>query len=381
MGEIRTAKTGGKTMASGGDDDEMKEPEWMVKKREYEQRMARAKNAKLRTLCTICGKKAKLPCPCGTAQYCTVACQKIDWRDRGHRKACKKIRDERAAEAARAEAPTPPPRDVVYGPAPRSHADEVRARIAAEHEAARARREANPEREPLSARYGGRCSICLEEWDVNAENKLLICCCQMVCRSCADKIGNECPLCRVPRANNDAETLARLRRHVENEVPEAVCSLGTAYLTGKLGLVKSSKKAMKLFKRAMDLGDVQATAHLAQLYNDGAGVKIDKKKTIQLLRKAADGGHAGAQYKIAGHIGTAATGEQDLEEAFRYTLLSATQGLTGAQWAAGMLYQDGAGVAANAEERLEEAKRWYTLAAAKGYEPAIKSLRELMSST
>jgi hypothetical protein len=168
---------------------------------------------------------------------------------------------------------------------------------------------------------------------------------------------------------------------VENEVPEAVCALGTAYLTGKLGLVKSSKKAMKLFKRAMDLGDVQATAHLAQLYNDGAGVKIDKKKTIQLLRKAADGGHARAQYKIAGHIGTAATGEQDLEEAFRYTLLSATQGLTGAQWAAGMLYQDGAGVAANAEERLEEAKRWYTLAAAKGYEPAIKSLRELMSST
>ena len=35
-------------------DGEMNEPEWMVKKREYEQRMARVKNAKLRTLCTIC---------------------------------------------------------------------------------------------------------------------------------------------------------------------------------------------------------------------------------------------------------------------------------------------------------------------------------------
>ncbi|KAH8059193.1 hypothetical protein JL722_5747 [Aureococcus anophagefferens] len=84
--------------------------------------------------------------------YCSTECQRIDWRDRGHRKACKKIRDERAAaEAARAEAPTPPPsppRDVFYGPAPRSYADEVRARIAAEHEAARLRREANPEPEP-----------------------------------------------------------------------------------------------------------------------------------------------------------------------------------------------------------------------------------------
>ena len=46
---------------SGRDEhDEMKEPEWMVKKREYEQRMARVKNAKLRTLCTICSAKAKL---------------------------------------------------------------------------------------------------------------------------------------------------------------------------------------------------------------------------------------------------------------------------------------------------------------------------------
>ncbi|KAH8057831.1 hypothetical protein JL722_6370 [Aureococcus anophagefferens] len=129
-------------------DGEMNEPEWMVKKREYEQRMARVKNAKLRLTCTICGEKAKLPCPCGTAQYCTVACQKVDWRERGHKKVCKEIR-------ARAEAPTPPPsppRDVFYGPAPRSHADEIRARIAAEHEAARALREANPEPEPLSAR-------------------------------------------------------------------------------------------------------------------------------------------------------------------------------------------------------------------------------------
>ncbi|KAK7254405.1 hypothetical protein SO694_00150077 [Aureococcus anophagefferens] len=143
---------------------------WQEKKLEYENRMARARGKKLDTLqtCTICGAdKAKACRGCGTTAYCSTACQRIDWRDRGHRKVCKKIQ---AAEAARAEAPTPPPsppREVFYGPAPRSHADEIRARIAAEHEAARVRREANPEREPLSARYGSRCPICLEEWDVN----------------------------------------------------------------------------------------------------------------------------------------------------------------------------------------------------------------------
>ena len=83
--------------------------EWQVKQREYEQKKARAKALKLRLTCTICGEKAKLNCPCGTTQYCSTACQRIDWRDRGHRKACKKIRNERAAEAARAEAPTPSP--------------------------------------------------------------------------------------------------------------------------------------------------------------------------------------------------------------------------------------------------------------------------------
>ncbi|KAH8076435.1 hypothetical protein JL721_436 [Aureococcus anophagefferens] len=128
---------------------------WQEKKLEYENRMARAKGKKLDTLktCTICGAdKAKACQGCGTTAYCSTDCQRIDWRDRGHRKVCKKIQ---AAEAARAEAPTPPPsppRDVFYGPAPRSDADVIRARIAAEHEAARVRREANPEQEPLSAR-------------------------------------------------------------------------------------------------------------------------------------------------------------------------------------------------------------------------------------
>ena len=203
--------------------------DWEKKQKEYEERMARVKNAKLRLTCSICSAKAKLPCPCGTAQYCSVACQKVDWRERGHRTACKKIRDERAAEAARAEAPTPPPsppQEVFYGPAPRSHADEVRARIAAEHEAARARREANPEPEPLSARFGSRCPICYEDWDVNEVHYMRPCCCLRVCGSCHYKIGYKpCPLCRLPTPTSHAEYLAHIRRHVENDVPEAMCHL------------------------------------------------------------------------------------------------------------------------------------------------------------
>jgi len=222
--------------------------EYVEKQREYEAKKARAKALKLRLTCTICGANPRtlLNCPCGTTQYCSTECQRIDWRDRGHRKACKKIRNERAAEAARAEAPIPPPSPPVYGPAPRSQADEIRARIAAEHEAARARREANPERQPLSARWGSRCPICLEEWDVNEENMLRCCCCRVVCTSCEDKIGFDvpCPLCRAPATKNAKEELAQLRRHVENEVPEAIKTLGDAYCAGRYGLVRSAKKVV-----------------------------------------------------------------------------------------------------------------------------------------
>ena len=228
------------------------EMEWQVKQREYEAKKARAKALKLRLTCTICGANPKilLNCPCGTTQYCSTECQRIDWRDRGHRKACKKIRNERAAEAARPEAPTPPPsppKEVVYGPAPRSHADEVRARIAAEHEAARLRREANPEPEPLNARFGSRCPICLEAWDVNNLDVFRTCCARSICSSCHDKIGKHqpCPLCLAP-CGDVATALVRLRRHVENEVPEAIVHLGQAYVDGYYELVKSNKKAAKL---------------------------------------------------------------------------------------------------------------------------------------
>jgi len=345
------------------------DPELMKKQREYEARKHRTKLAL--NICTICGKKDARPCKgCGTTSYCSTDCQRIDWRDRGHRKACKKIQ---AAEAARAEAPTPPPsppRDVFYGPAPRSHADEIRARIAAEHEAARARREENPEREPTSARYGSRCPICLEEWDVNDPGMLRVCCCRMVCKSCQDKVGTgACPLCRIPCAKSEAEALAQIRRHVENEVPEAIMHLGSAYSHGKYGLVKSDKKAAKIYRRAVELGDVGAMVSLGKLYELGSGVKLDKKKAARLYRTGADRGDAFAQT----NLGVLLYSEERFEEAFRYYALAANQGDTFAEFNLGCCYMSGACM----EVDLGKARYWFERAAAKGDEDATRNLARL----
>ena len=152
----------------------------------------------------------------------------------------------------------------------------------------------------------------------------LVCCCRRVCRSCENKIGfGACPLCRIPCAETDAEQLARLRRHVENEVPEAIRFLGDAYRYGDFGLVKSDKKAAKIYRRAVELGDVQAMVNLGVAYYLGQGVKLDWKKAKRLQRMAADRGCAFGQ-KNVGEI--CEVKEGDISEARKWYALSAAQG-------------------------------------------------------
>ena len=333
--------------------------DWEIKRNSYEQqarsKQAQAKQRNLRLACTICGEKSKLLCPCGTTQYCTVACQKIDWRERGHRTACKQIRDDRTAEAARAEAPPSPP-EVFYGPAPRTGADEVRSRIAAEHEAARVLREENPEPEPMSARIGSRCPICMENWNPNESKHVLACCCKLVCASCVKKVGQgACALCRAPCVQNDKQHVDLIRRHAENEVPEAIFHLGQLVCYGEKGLKKSDKKAAKLWTRAVALGDVRSATNLGQSYLNGCGVKLNRKKAMQLFRMAADKGSAMAAQSVGKMIVDGPPDQIDHVEAFRWFKLAADRGLHYGFHSVAQGYTYGHGV----EQDLDEAKRWY----------------------
>ncbi|EGB03488.1 hypothetical protein AURANDRAFT_14373, partial [Aureococcus anophagefferens] len=166
--------------------------------------------------------------------------------------------------------------------------------------------------------------------------------------------------------NDDAEELARLRRHVENEVPEAIVFLGIAYALGRYGLVKSDKKAAKIYRRAVELGDVEAMVFLGEFYEHGSGVKLDKKKAERLYRMAADRGDAVAQ----NNVGILLYSEQRFEEAFRYYALSADQGYTGGESNLACCYRDGRGT----EVDLGKARYWFQRAAAKGHDKAIELL-------
>ena len=343
--------------------------------------MADAMDVTGHTSCTVCGDEGPLKCcPCGTTRYCSKACQAVDWKQRGHKATCEKIRAERE-EAKRSEAATrpsspKPERPVFYGPAERTYADEERARIKANFEAARAWREANPEPEPLSARCGNGCGICGDLWDVNNPGlrRMQPCCCQLTCASCADRLGfgsfggAPCPFCRSPSPKNHREFVARLQRHADNDVAEAIYFLGCYYFDGLEGFVKSTKKARKLFERAADLGNVDAMEGLGRLYEHGAtGVKVNKTRAAHLERMAADRGHALAQHNLANRLHNA----EDFGEAARFYGLAAAQGHTDSQHFLGDYHERGLGVL---PVNLDEAKRLYALAAAKGHEEAKAAL-------
>ena len=326
--------------------------------------------------CTICGESsAKLLCVCKTTRYCSVACQRVDWSQRGHRSVCRKIceRAEAAArheEVQREEAPRDEP---LYGPAPRSYADDVRDRIRAEHEAARARREAEPEPELMSARFGSRCPICLDGWDVSAApDHLRACCCSMMCNACHEKLKKEpCPICRAP-VQSYAERATSLQRHVKDEVVEAHVMLARGYLsavTCNLGLRPSGKRALKLLERAVELGDCIACLKLGDLLHEGFnGVKINRRKALQLYKRVEKSGHVDAHFSIGVHGGNYGSAYQ-----MKHFRLAAEKGHAKAELSLGHYFEAGLCV----ERDLDEARRLYSSASARGLAIAQKCVDRL----
>ena len=166
-----------------------------------------------------------------------------------------------------------------------------------------------------------------------------------------------------PEYTADVDAMGTLR------LLEAIRFLGIAYRRGHFGLVKSDKKAAKIYRRAVELGDVDAMVCLGAMYSTGLGVKLDKKKAERLYRMAADRGDPVAQ----NNLGTVLHSEERFEEAFRYYALAADQGYTDAELNLGCCYRDGEGT----EVDLGKARYWFERAAAKGDEIATRNLAHL----
>ena len=146
-----------------------------------------------------------------------------------------------------------------------------------------------------------------------------------------------------------------------------MCQLAQLYHQGIRGIEQNDKKAVKIWKRAAELGNVSAMNGLAFNYFHGKGVKPDKKKAMQLYERASKTGNPRATC----NLGLVLCEHRRFEEAVQLFRLSAEQNFTDSLCMLGNCYLHGEGVEAD----LDEAKRWYARAAANGDERAIELLR------
>jgi TPR repeat protein len=80
-----------------------------------------------------------------------------------------------------------------------------------------------------------------------------------------------------------------LKKRVDSNDANAICSLGGMYLEGSedFSIKKDIYKADKLFHRAAELGSAAAYLNLGIIYYNGDGVSKDKAKAKQYYEKGA----------------------------------------------------------------------------------------------
>lgn len=112
-------------------------------------------------------------------------------------------------------------------------------------------------------------------------------------------------------------------------------------------------------------GDAGAQLDLGMRYVTGRGIKPDEQAALRWIGKAADQGHAAAQFELGSYY--TLEPHQDYERAADLLRRSAQQGFAPAQTSLALLYLAGAGVP---KDRVE-AYAWLGLAAERGERAAM----------
>lgn len=136
------------------------------------------------------------------------------------------------------------------------------------------------------------------------------------------------------------------------------------YQQAVAGLEAGDAAAVETLTRAANLGHAGAQFHLARLYDLGEnGVAADPVEARLWTHRAAQAGEVGAMYNLGLYLFEGIGGAQDPQQGVRWFRQAAERGLTDSQYNLGHIYEQGApGVTADAGE----AYRWYLIAARAG---------------
>ena len=119
-----------------------------------------------------------------------------------------------------------------------------------------------------------------------------------------------------------------------------------------------------MLRKKADAGDRGAQYRLGEAYRIGLWVAQDHVKAIELYNRSAGQGFAASQFRLGEIYDAGELAERDLGQAIEFYRLAAEQGHPGAQYALAHIYHLGSGVAQN----MAAAMAWYRKAALQGDE-------------
>ncbi|MFN3891612.1 MAG: SEL1-like repeat protein [Beijerinckiaceae bacterium] len=140
---------------------------------------------------------------------------------------------------------------------------------------------------------------------------------------------------------------------------------GAIYNLGVLAIdaeIQDFPRAALLFRKAAELGDVDAAYGLAVLYREGTGVPRDRAESVKWLKRAAEERHIAAMVEFAVALFNGDGVEKSESGAAMYFGRAAQANSPVAQNRLARLYAAGRGVKAN----RVEAMKWHILARANG---------------
>jgi uncharacterized protein len=132
-------------------------------------------------------------------------------------------------------------------------------------------------------------------------------------------------------------------------------------------------EAVKWYRKAAEQGHADAQYKLGLCYAKGDGVPVDAVEAVNWFRKAAEQGSFWGQCGLGWCYGIGNGTPKDEREASGWYRKAANQGDAGGQFRLGWCYETGCGV----PKDCMESYKWYSLAATQGDEDARRRLSEV----
>ena len=151
---------------------------------------------------------------------------------------------------------------------------------------------------------------------------------------------------------------------------EAQNYLGSWYENGENGLAVDYQEAFRWYKKAAEQGYDLAQINIGYLYDNGLGVKENKREAVKWYKRAASKNNVSAIYQLGLCYYFANGVGMDRREALKLFREAAKDNHAGAICMIGDYYLEGCLV----EENKEEALKYYEKAAELGNEMAKESL-------